>query len=240
MSIITIRCRLVAGIKQQIDKKSIKNFNEEDRALLQKLLDDSQRAKRDNPKNKEKIFLVRSSEHVRQHLWQLFLTSSALTDELLDRLSTHKNFQTWRQQGKLPTDELKACWLDLKNSPIYDEKLPGRFFSSVHSMVNTIYASWLSLNQKKQRRLDGLKRLTELVYSDEDLLEMCDCQFEQLQAKAESILAEIDKEISDSEKSRSRINLLFQKYPELPDVDILGRSAISYLIRHGCKVESKI
>jgi len=240
MSIITIRCRLVAGVKQQIDKKSIKNFSAEDRALLQKLLDDKSHADRDNPKDKEKIFLAQSSEAVRQNLWQLFLTSSALIDELLDRLSQHPNIHTWQQQGNLPDDELKACWLELKASPLYDEKLPGRFFSSVQSMVKNIYASWLALNQQKQRRLNGLNRLTEIAYSDEALLEMCDLTFTQLQANAESMLAEIDKEIAGSEKPLSRINLLFQKYTELPDSDILGRSAIAYLIRHGCKIESKI
>ncbi len=240
MSIITIRCRLVAGIKHQIDKKSIENFSGEERDLLQKLLDDRNQVNIDNPKNKEKIFLAKSSEHVRQHLWQLFLISSALIDELLDRLSKHPNFEIWRQQGELPADELKACWQDLKNSPIYDEKLPGLFFYSVHSTVQTIYASWLALNRKKQRRIEGLKRLTDIVYSDEDLLEICDCQFEQLQAKAESILTDIDKEIAGSDKSLTRINLLFQKYAELPEADILSRSAIAYLIRHGCKTEAKI
>ena len=118
MSIITIRCRLVAGVKQQIDKKSIKNFSKEDRILLQKLLDDKSHADRENPKDKEKIFLAQSSEDVRQNLWQLFLISSGLIDELLDRLSQHPNFQTWQQQGNLPDDELKACWLDLKSSPL--------------------------------------------------------------------------------------------------------------------------
>ncbi len=40
MSIITIRCRLVAGIKKNINRKSIKNISVEDRALLQKPLDE--------------------------------------------------------------------------------------------------------------------------------------------------------------------------------------------------------
>jgi hypothetical protein len=240
MSIITVRCRLVAGIKQQVDKKSIKNFSEEDRVLLQKLLDDRSQTDRDKPKNKEKIFLAQSSEDVRQHLWQLFLISSALIDELLDRLSQHPNFQTWLQQGNLPDDELKACWLELKSSTSYDEKLPGRFFSSVQSMVKTIYASWLAVNQQKQRRLNGLNRLTEIVYSDEALFEMCDLTFAQLQANAESTLSEIDREIANSEKSLSRINLLFQKHTEIPEEEIASRSAIAYLIRHGCKIEPKI
>ena len=240
MSIITVRCRLVAGIKQQVDKKSIKNFSEEDRVLLQKLLDDQFEIDRDKPKNKEKIFLAQSSEDVRQNRWQLFLISSALIDELLDRLSQHPNFQTWQQQGNLPDDELKACWLELKSSPSYDEKLPGRFFSSVQSMVKTIYASWLAVNQQKQRRINGLSRLTEIVYSDEALLEICDLTFAQLQANAESMLSEIDKEIASSEKLLSRINLLFKKHAELPEEDIIGRSAIAYLIRHGCKIEPKI
>ncbi len=251
MSIITIHCRLVAGIKKNINRKSIKNISVEDRALLQKPLDEKievelSKLTVNDPKVKKKIerttfvTLCESSEDVRQHLWHFFLTSSLLIDELLDRLSRHPNFQTWRQQCELPTDELEACWLDLKNSPIYDKKLPGRFFSSVYSMVKNIYDSWLALNGKKQRRLNGLKRLTKIVYSDENLLEMSDCQFEQLQAKAESMLAEIDKEIAGSKKPLSRIDLLFKKYTELPDSDILGRSAIAYLIRHGCKIESKI
>ncbi len=240
MSIITIRCCLVAGIKQQIDRKSIENFSAEDRALLQKLLDDKSQTDRDNPKDKEKIFLAQSSEAVRQNLWQLFLTSSALIDELLDRLSQHPNVQTWQQQGKLPDNELKACWLELRASPLYDEKLPGIFFYSVQSMAKTIYASWLALHHQKQRRLNGLNRLTEIVYSDETLLEMCDLTFAQLQVNAASMLSEIDKEIVNSEKSLSRINLLFRKYTELPVEDTISRSAISYLIKHGCKIESKI
>ena len=251
MSIITVRCRLVAGVKQKIIGKSIKNFSAEEQILLQSLLDEKIQFELDENKDKDAkvkakikkntfITLAESSEDVRQQLWHFFLTSSAMTDELLDRLSKHDSFQTWRQQGKLPDDELKACWLDLKNSPIYDRKLPGRFFSSVHSMVGNIYKSWLALNQAKQLQLDGLKRLVKIAYSDEVLLEMCDCQFEQLQAKAESILALIDREISESEESPSRIKLLFKKYPELPEADILSRSAIAYLIRHGCKVESEI
>ena len=251
MSIITVRCRLVAGVKQKIIGKSIKNFSAEEQILLQNLLDEKIQVELDENKDKDAkikekiekntfITLAESSEDVRQQLWHFFLTSSAMTDELLDRLSKHDSFQTWRQQGKLPDDELKACWLELKNSPIYAKKLPGRFFSSVQSMVGNIYASWLALNQAKQRQLDGLKGLVKIAYSDEDLLEMCDCQFEQLQAKAESILALIDREISESEESPSRIKLLFKKYPELPEADILSRSAIAYLIRHGCKVESEI
>jgi hypothetical protein len=218
----------------------LERFSAEDRVLLQKLLDDKSHADRDNPKDKEKIFLAQSSEDVRQNLWQLFLTSSALIDELLDRLSQHPNFQTWLQQGNLPDDELEACWLELKASPLYDEKLPGRFFSSVQSMVKTTYASWLALHQQKQLTINGLKRLTEIVYSDEALLEMCDLTFAQLQANAELMLAEIDKEIANSEKPLSRINLLFNKHTELPEQDIISRSAIAYLIRHGCKIEPKI
>ena len=247
MSIITIRCRLVAGVKQQINEKSIKHFSAEEQILLQDLLDEKIQVELDENKDKDAkikkntfITLAKSSEDVRQQLWHFFLTSSAMTDELLDRLSKHDNFKNWRQQGKLPDDELKACWLELKDSPIYVKKLPGRFFSSVHSMVENIYKSWLALNQAKQLQLDGLKGLVKIAYSDEVLLEMCDCQFEQLQAKAESILALIDREISDSEASPSRIKLLFKKYPELPEADILSRSAIAYLIRHGCKVQSEI
>ena len=251
MSIITIRCRLVAGIKQKIDRKNIKNFSEVEQDLLQKLLDEKVQVELNEItdknakieakiKNKTFVSLAESSEDVRQHIWQLFLTCSALIDELLDRLSKHRKFETWRQQGELPAEDLKACWLDLKNSPLYDDRLPGRFFSSVQSMVGNIYKSWLALNQAKQLELDGLKQLTEIVYSDESLLEMCDCQFEQLQANAESILNLIDREISDSEKSLSRIKLLFKKYPELPEADILSRSAIAYLIRHGCQLKSTI
>jgi hypothetical protein len=242
MSIITIRCRLVAGVKQQIDKKSIKNFSAEDQILLQKLLDDKAQLDQDNPKEKEKekIFLAQSSEDVRQHLWQLFLISSALIDELLDRLSQHKDFQIWQQQGNLPDDVLKTCWQELKSSPSYDEKLPSRFFSSIQSNVKIIYASWLSVHRQKQRRLEGLNRLIKIVYSDEDLLDMCQCQFDRLQENAELMLSEIDKEIANSTKSPSRINLLFTKQPELPEEDIIGRSAIAYLIRHGCKIEPKI
>ncbi len=251
MSIITIRCRLVAGSKKKIDRKSIKKLSEEEQNLLQNLLDEKIQVDLDKNKDKDAkvqakikkstfITLAESSEDVRQQLWHFFMTSSSLIDELLDRLSKHPNFKTWLQEGNLPDDELKACWLELKTSPLYDEKLPGRFFSSVQSMVKTIYASWLALHQQKQRRLDGLNRLTEIVYSDEALIEMCDLTFAQLQANAESMLSEIDREIANSDKLLSRIKLLFTKHAELPEEDITSRSAIAYLIRHGCKIEPKI
>ncbi|WP_310484160.1 hypothetical protein [Chamaesiphon sp. VAR_48_metabat_403] len=149
MSIITIRCRLVAGVKKKIIGKSIKNFSAEEQVLLQNLLNEKIQVELDENKDKDAkvkakikkntfITLAESSEDVRKQLWHFFLTSSSLTDELLDRLSQHPNFKTWLQQGNLPDDELKACWLELKTSPLYDEKLPGRFFSSVQSMVKTI------------------------------------------------------------------------------------------------------
>jgi SH3-like domain-containing protein len=83
MSIITIRCRLVAGFKQQINKKSIKNFSAEDQILLQNLLNEKIQVELDENKDKEAkvkakikkttfITLAKSSEDVRQQLWHFF------------------------------------------------------------------------------------------------------------------------------------------------------------------------
>ena len=62
---------------------------------------------------KEDIFLFESSKRVRQHLWQLFLTHSALIDELLDRFT----LEAGTEVGQASLATIQDNFVDLNNPP---------------------------------------------------------------------------------------------------------------------------
>ncbi|MCC5611925.1 type V CRISPR-associated protein Cas12k [Nostoc sp. CHAB 5834] len=106
-----------------------------------------------------------------------------------------------------------------------------------------------------QQQLDGKIRWLEMLNSDTELVEMSDCSLEVIRTKAAEILAmatpesesnpplskrrktKKSKKSSASNPDRSLSHKLFDTYQETDD--ILSRSAISYLLKNGCKLNEK-
>ena len=71
-----------------------------------------------------------ASETTRRHLWQLMSQlNTPLINELLAQIPQQRDFETWRQKGKLPVGTIKTLCHSLKSDPRFTGQ-PGRFYSS--------------------------------------------------------------------------------------------------------------
>ncbi len=99
-----------------------------------------------------------ASQPTRQQLWKLMAElNTPLINELLRQMPQHPEFETWRQQGKLPIDIVTKLCEPLKSDPRYIGQ-PGRFYTSAIALVKYIYKSWFKLQQRLERRLKGQRR----------------------------------------------------------------------------------
>ncbi|MEH1956434.1 type V CRISPR-associated protein Cas12k [Nostoc sp.] len=196
-----------------------------------------------------------ASESVRQKLWKLMATlNTPLINELVEQLGKHPDFENWRQQGKLPTTVVSQLCQPLKTDPRFVGQ-PSRLYMSAIHIVDYIYKSWLAIQKRLQQQLDGKMRWLEMLNSDVELVETSGSSMEAIRTKASEILAKAmptsdsdssqpkrkkgkkAKKSSSSSSDRSLSNKLFEAYQETED--ILSRSAISYLLKNGCKLSDK-
>jgi transposase len=196
-----------------------------------------------------------ASESTRQKLWKLMAElNTPLINELLEQLSKHSDFEKWRKKGKLPSTFVNQLCQPLKTDPRFIGQ-PSRFYLSAIHVVDYIYKSWLKIQKRLQQQLDGKIRWLEMLNSDAELVKISGFSLEAIRTKAAEILAmatpESDsnapltkrRKIKKSKKSpasdpdRSLSNQLFNTYQETDD--ILSRSAISYLLKNGCKLSDK-
>ncbi|BAY69240.1 type V CRISPR-associated protein Cas12k [Anabaena sp. FACHB-709] len=196
-----------------------------------------------------------ASESTRQKLWKLMAESNTpLINELLQQLSKHPDFEKWRRNGKLPSTVVSQLCQPLKTDPSFTGQ-PSRFYISAIHIVDYIYKSWLTIQKRLQQQLDGKLRWIEMFNSDVELVEISGFSLEAIRTKASEILAittpESDpktlltkrgktkqsKKSSASNPDRSLSRKLFDAYQETDD--ILSRSAISYLLKNGCKLNDK-
>ncbi|MEH2413309.1 type V CRISPR-associated protein Cas12k [Nostoc sp.] len=196
-----------------------------------------------------------ASESTRQKLWKLMAElNTPLINELLQQLSKHPDFEKWRKNGKLPSTVVNQLCQPLKTDPSFTGQ-PSRLYLSAIHVVDYIYKSWLAIQKRLQQQLDGKIRWLEMLNSDTELVEISGCSLEAIRTKATEILAmatpESDsnapltkrgkakksKKSSASNPDRSLSHKLFDAYQETDD--ILSRSALSYLLKNGCKLNDK-
>ncbi|WP_448267990.1 type V CRISPR-associated protein Cas12k [Nostoc sp. DSM 114159] len=196
-----------------------------------------------------------ASESTRQKLWELMAElNTPLINEVLQQLSKHPDFEKWRKNGKLPSTVVNQLCQPLKTDPSFTGQ-PSRLYLSAIHVVDYIYKSWLAIQKRLQQQLDGKIRWLEMLNSDAELVEISGCSLEAIRTKAAEILAvatpESDsnapltkrgktkksKKSSASNPDRSLSHKLFDAYQETDD--ILSRSAISYLLKNGCKLNDK-
>ncbi len=196
-----------------------------------------------------------ASECARQQLWKLMAQlNTPLINELLEQLGKHPDFENWRQEGKLPTTVVSQLCQPLKTEERFAGQ-PSRLYMSAIHVVAYIYKSWLATQKRLQQQLDGKIRWLEMLNSDTELVEVSCCSLEVIRTKATEILAttmpESDsnaplierrktkksKKSSPSSSDRRVAHKLFDAYQDTED--ILSRSAISYLLKNGCKLKDK-
>ncbi|WP_036484397.1 type V CRISPR-associated protein Cas12k [Myxosarcina sp. GI1] len=171
-------------------------------------------------------------ETTRRQQWQLMAEKNTpLINELLKQLAEHPELETWKRKGKIPPGTVKNLCQPLRTCPQYINQ-PGRFYSSVISLAEYIYRSWLKLQRRLIFRLNGQQRWLQMLKSDEELVAESGRSLKEIEAKASEALDRLNREENPSISNR-----LFDLYDETED--ILIRSAIVYLLKNGCKIRQK-
>jgi hypothetical protein len=177
-------------------------------------------------------------ESTRQKLWQLMAErNTPLINELLQLIALHPDFLIWQQKGRLPSTIVNELCKPLKTDARFIRQ-PTRFYISATHHVEYILKSWLILQRRRQRKLEGKLRWLEILKSDEELQKLCNCDLEVIRKQASVMLAQAQQQISASNNdSQSLANSLFTQYQDTKKV--LPQAAIAYLLKNGCKVNQK-
>jgi len=185
-----------------------------------------------------------ASEATRQTLWNLMAKrNTPLINELLAQMAQHPDLEQWRQQGKPPAGVVKKLCEPLRKDPRFMGQ-PGRFYTSAIALVEYIYKSWLKLQQRLQRQLEGQVRWLGMLQSDEELCQDNNCTLNTLRDRAVKILANLESPKTQRNKSKKRSEIkpgsrqtLFELYDRTEEG--LVRGAIAYLLKNGCKLPTK-
>ncbi len=181
-----------------------------------------------------------ASEPTRKLLWELMAEKNTpLINEILWQINNHPDFEQWQSDGKLPGTLVSDLCKSLKDDTLYTGQ-PSRFYLSVTKLINYIYKSWLKIQKRRQRQLEGQKRWLSMLKSDTELLKECECSLDILRKKAKAILTDIETTLEKSQKSPKsdrlpkKSSLLFDLFDQTEDT--LTCSAICYLLKNGCKI----
>lgn len=171
-----------------------------------------------------------AQEATRQTLWQLMAElNTPFINELLQKVAQYHDFEQWRQKGKLKATVIKQIGNELKKDPRYLGQ-PARFYTSGITLVEYIFKSWLKLQQRLQRKLDGKRRWLTVLKTDEELIEESQQTLEAIRQKASEIL-------QSHQKTEKPFNHLFQLYRE--GKDPFTQISLCYLLKNRCKLPQK-
>ena len=176
-----------------------------------------------------------ASADTRQFLWMLMSQKNTpLINEIFMRIAEHPDFSVWKEKGKLPKNFLAQQIAELKEDKRFQGQ-PCRFYASVHKMIEYVYESWFTIQDKNKFRLQGHTRWLEMLKPDTEILQCFDGSLEKLQNQARKILDEIDSTLPH----KRIIDQLFKEYERINDPRIQG--AIVYLIKNGASIpENKL
>ncbi|WP_072619878.1 type V CRISPR-associated protein Cas12k [Spirulina major] len=183
-----------------------------------------------------------ASEATRQVLWTLMAErNTPLINELLAQMAQHPDLEEWRQKGKPTPGVVKKLCDPLRQDPRFMGQ-PGRFYSSAIALVEYIYKSWLKLQQRLQRKLEGQQRWLGMLKSDPELCEENHCTLDTLRDKAAEILASLESpqpkqgkvKTKKAKAQSSPRQSLFEMHDGAEDGFV--KSAIAYLLKNGGKL----
>lgn len=112
--------------------------------------------------------------------------NTPMLNRVLALVANHPDFDTWRQQGKLPAGTVKAHIDALKQDPQFAGQ-PCWFYISAEKEVARIFKSWLATQHRKQAKLKGKERWLSVPYSDAELATQASCTVATLRRRASQI-----------------------------------------------------
>ncbi|MEL6459446.1 MAG: type V CRISPR-associated protein Cas12k [Cyanobacteria bacterium J06621_15] len=194
-----------------------------------------------------------ADDNTLRHLWELMAEKNTpLANEILQKLAKHDDFETWVESGRMPKTVIKELCDSLKNQEPFAGQ-PGRFYTSAISLVTYIYKSWLALNKRLQRKIEGKEKWLEMLKSDAELEQESSSSSETIRTKATEILASLAAQKTDNtnQKSKSlkkkkskqekivkspsiKSSVLFDAYRQTEDS--LTKCAVVHLLKNNCQV----
>jgi hypothetical protein len=175
----------------------------------------------------------------RQYLWALAAEKNTpLINSLIQGIVTHEDFETWRLKGRHPADVVSQLCKSLKTEAPFSGQ-PSRFYASAEKAVNYIFKSWFTLQRRLQQQICGKQTWLTILKSDDELIELCGRDLEEIQDKATQILDDAETTIEEQEgqdkaKPAAIRAHLFKWYDQAKQP--LIRCAVAYLLKHGCKI----
>ncbi|MBD1902704.1 type V CRISPR-associated protein Cas12k [Trichocoleus sp. DQ-A3] len=186
-------------------------------------------------------------------LWDLMAhKNTPLINELLSQIPKHLDFEKWMQKGEIPNGLITGLCNSLKT----EERFAGqtsRFYMSASSLVDYIYKSWLALQKRRQRKIEGKERWLKMLKSNVELEEESNCRLDEIRSKAAEIIKSVTTESPQNESqptnkkkskktkkgktnfSRSKpFNILFEAYDKTQAP--LERCALAYLLKNNCEL----
>ncbi|MEH1928038.1 type V CRISPR-associated protein Cas12k [Nostoc sp.] len=191
--------------------------------------------------------LVAEEDTLRQ-LWELMAEKNTpLINELLLQVGKHPGFETWLEEGKIPTELLKTLVNSLKTQERFAGQ-SGRFYTSAIALVDYVYKSWFALQKRRKYQIEGKERWLKMLKSDLELEQESQCSLNVIRTKATEILTKFTpqseqnsnqkkgKKTKKSTKSKksSLFQILLNTYGETEDP--LTRCALAYLLKNNCKI----
>lgn len=193
-----------------------------------------------------------ASEEVLRHVWELMAEKNTpLANEILQKLAKHEDFQAWVENARIPKTVIKELHDSLKNQELFAGQ-PSRFYTSVITLVTYIYKSWLALNKRLQRKIEGKETWLEMLKSDAELEQESNSTLENIRKKATEILASLAlQKVNDTSQNIKTTKNKSEKIPQYPIIkpsvlfdiyrqteDSLKKCALIYLLKNNCKVNN--
>ena len=123
---------------------------------------------------------LQAKEETLRYLWNLMIEQNTLlVSEILEKIKTHRELDTWIAQGYIPVTAIDKIAKQLKQQPKYSE-MPGRFGNSAETLVKEINKSWFAVQRKKRNKIWGQKRWLTILKSEQELLESTNLSLSEL------------------------------------------------------------
>ncbi|MBD2067459.1 hypothetical protein H6F93_07925 [Leptolyngbya sp. FACHB-671] len=182
-------------------------------------------------------------EEVRRYFWELMIQQhTPLINQLNLQVAQHPNFANWQNNNAVDADDLKRLWRSLKKQPQF-ETMSERAFVSARLVTNNTYESWLALQAKRQDELNKLLHSIEVLKTDVELIAISSCDLDALHNRAKDVLSEVNAQISEDSKKKSKkaieggiYKILYDKHRTTDD--LLEKCAVAYLIKNRFKIKS--
>jgi transposase len=167
----------------------------------------------------------------RQFFWHLMADrNTPLINELIQQVSQHDDFPTWRQKGKLPATIISQLCQPLKADPRFNGQPSRCYISAIHA-VEYIFKSWLTIQKTLQAKLDRKRFWLEILQSDTELTEAIDQPLEAIQTHATQILTRLTHRSRRTDNpERTIYSQLFDLYRDAESP--IERATIVYLIKN--------